>query len=542
LAEHWNGTTWGIQPTPTPSGAQFSFLNAVSCTSVSACTTVGGYGNTSGEVRFFPLAERWDGTKWHIQPTPSPPIPSFAFHLTGLNAVACTSASACTAVGGSMSSLSTPVTLAERWNGTTWAIQATPNRAGAAASGLFSVACPSPGSCMAVGGTSSPNDLGGFLAERWNGTHWSILPTPPAGQPGGLFGVACVTSASCQAVGTATNRSGVSVTLAERWTGTHWSIEPTPNLPGARHSQLAGISCSSAHACTAVGGDNTTGSPSRPGAPLAERWNGTKWSIQPTPNPAGGGSFGGVSCPTSSLCFAAGASNSGAALIEQWNGTSWRIVPAPNPPGGGVNLGPVSCTSAVFCMTTGNSNSRTLAERWNGTRWSIVPTPTPAGGGGLGSVSCTSPSACTAVGGSNSGALAERWNGTRWSVQPTPSPAMSFQITLDSVACPAPGSCTAVGDYGLNATGAERVTLGLQWRGTMQGLQGSSARSRLGFKCAGFPAARRSLAGCGCAWPLRPTSARWLNPAQPWHWSPARLLPGLISPAWPSPLRGCPPL
>ena len=26
------------------------------------------------------------------------------------------------------------------------------------------------------------------------------------------------------------------------------------------------------------------------------------------------------------------------------------------------------------------------------------------------------------------------------------------------------------------------------------------------------------------------------------HWSPARLLPGRTSPAWPSPLRGCPPL
>jgi hypothetical protein len=181
--------------------------------------------------------------------------------------------------------------------------------------------------------------------------------------------------------------------------------------------------------------------------------------------------------------------------------------------------------------------------------WRIVPSVNPVGGGGgFNTVSCASASACTAVGlaVSNSGAqtsLAERWNGTRWSIQGTPNPAVAFQISLDGVACPAPSWCTAVGDYGVTGTGAERVTLGLQWRGTMQGPLGSSARPRLGFKCAGFPAAQRSLAaGCGCAWPLGPTSARRLNPAQPWHWSPARLLPGQTSPAWPSPLRGCPPL
>lgn len=62
--------------------------------------------------------------------------------------------------------------------------------AGAAASGLFGAACTSARSCMAVGGTSSPNDIGGFLAERWNGTRWSFLPAP-ALPPGQLSGVSC---------------------------------------------------------------------------------------------------------------------------------------------------------------------------------------------------------------------------------------------------------------------------------------------------------------------------------------------------------------
>jgi hypothetical protein len=83
--------------------------------------------------------------------------------------------------------------------------------------------------------------------------------------------------------------------------------------------------------------------------------------------------------------------------------------------------------------------------------------------------------------------LAERWNGTRWTIQPTPNPVAAFQITLDSVACPAHHSCTAVGDYGVAGTGGERVTLGLQWDGTGQGLQRPTAASHPGAGCAGLP-------------------------------------------------------
>jgi hypothetical protein len=49
----------------------------VACLSSSACTAVGN--SNSGN-----LAERWDGTSWSIQPAPSPGGAQFAF----LNAVA----------------------------------------------------------------------------------------------------------------------------------------------------------------------------------------------------------------------------------------------------------------------------------------------------------------------------------------------------------------------------------------------------------------------------------------------------------------------
>src|SRR5262249_49697669 len=169
---------------------------------------------------------------------------------------------------------------------------------------------------------------------------------------------------------------------------------PTPNL--SQGGGLNGVSCSSASACTAVGASGA--------GPLAERWDGARWSIQATPNPPQGNGFlSGVSCTSTSACIAAGASNpftpSAKTLAERWNGTRWTIQGTPNPPHGGGEPNRASCTSA--------------SPR--------PPTP-PQGGGELNGVSCTPASACTAAGNSNAGNLAERWNGHTWSIQPTPNP------------------------------------------------------------------------------------------------------------------------
>jgi hypothetical protein len=236
--------------------------------------------------------------------------------------------------------------------------------------------------------------------------------------------------------------------------------------------------------------------------PLAERWNGKTWTILPIPAPARaqGVLIGPVSCTSPSACTTTGVSfgpsGTGTTVAERWNGRAWHIQPTPNPRGAqGAALMGVTCTGPSACLAVGAANpftpmAKTLAEHWNGVTWRIVPSPNPAGGGTFNAVSCASPTACTGVGSSNSGTtLAERWNGTRWTIQPTPNPVVAFQITLDSVACPVRHSCTAVGDYGVAGTGGERVTLGLQWDGTGQGLRRSTAPSLPGASCAGRQAA-----------------------------------------------------
>ena len=71
------GLSWKIQPTPNPSGATFSYLNGVSCTAATACIAVGYSRNSTGTD--LALAERWNGSSWRIQPTPNPAGAKAAF-------------------------------------------------------------------------------------------------------------------------------------------------------------------------------------------------------------------------------------------------------------------------------------------------------------------------------------------------------------------------------------------------------------------------------------------------------------------------------
>ncbi len=520
LAEVWNGTTWAIETTPNPSGATNSYLLGASCTSSTACTAVGYYYNSSsvpltlaevwngtswaiettpnpsgatssaleGRVVHFrnrmhrgrdyhnssgvvvTLAEVWNGSSWAIQTTPNPTGARSSF----LRGMSCTSAAACTAVGDYVNNSGNGVTLAERWNGISWAVETTPNASGATSSALNGVSCTSATACTAAGNYHNSARVYVTLAERWNGTSWSIqtTPNPTGAKSSALNGITCISATACGAVGNYTNSSGVEETLAERWNGTSWVVETTPNPSGAENSVLGGVSCTSATACTAVGYYlNNSGV----ALTLAEGWNGTSWAIQTTPNPTPPGlkELNAVSCTSTTACTAVGyyynSSGVPLTLAEVWNGTFWAIETTPNPNPSGAEssvLGGVSCTSATACTAVGyylnNSGVQlTLAERWNGTSWAVETTPNPSGAVNsvLGGVSCTSTTACTAVGYSSNSyggdglTLAERWNGTTWTVETTPNPSGSGYSSLGGVSCTLTTACTAVGYYYNNNSG-----------------------------------------------------------------------------------------
>jgi hypothetical protein len=429
LAERWNGVSWSIQPTPSPSGSTYGELLSVSCAAATACTAVGDYNSNRGTQ---PLAEQWNGSSWSIQPTPNPGSGI-------LSSVSCTSPTACSAVGSA--GLGTP--LVERWDGTSWSVQPTPQPA--AKSSLIGVSCTSATACTAVGGAGeySPDDTP--LVERWDGSTWSVQPSPTIA--GDLDSVSCSSTTSCTAVGHHCSCQP-DTPLVEHWDGTSWSVQSTPQIPRPPNANVAPdvnlveVSCTSSTACTAAGFYNAFAAGGS--GTLVERWDGTTWSIQPTPNPADA-ALRGVSCASPTACTAVGdyqdPAGGQATLAVGLNQTGWSIETTPNPAGPvRSQLTGVSCASTTGCVAVGTGGGLypgegSLVERWNRGKWSVLPAPDSTGT----AVSCVSPTACTVVGGQQ----AERWNGRRWSVRQMPHLAGP----LDSVSCTSRTACTAVAAF-----------------------------------------------------------------------------------------------
>ena len=104
---------------------------------------------------------------------------------------------------------------------------------------------------------------------------------------------------------------------------------------------------------------------------LAERWDGTTWSLQPVPDPAGATDtiLEAVSCPSGTACTAVGVSDAHA-VAEAWDGAAWALEPVPIPAKAqGTELSGVACTAAATCTAVGHWNynglnavGQTLAE------------------------------------------------------------------------------------------------------------------------------------------------------------------------------------
>jgi hypothetical protein len=135
------------------------------------------------------------------------------------------------------------------------AMAAAPRQEAAATAGtLFGVSCASASNCVAVGGRSGT--FPGTLAEKWNGTKWSVIASPnPKGATGaGLHDVACTSATNCLAAGYYDTSSKHTLPTAEKWNGTKWSVLTVPAPSGTTDTFLDAVSCVSSTDCQAVGG------------------------------------------------------------------------------------------------------------------------------------------------------------------------------------------------------------------------------------------------------------------------------------------------
>ena len=462
------GPLWRIQHSAnaTLPGGQ---LESVSCSSASACTAVGNDRNPVGIT--VTLAERWNGTAWQRQHTPNPAEDTSGSIDPNLAGVSCPAANFCEAVG-SYQLGHVAVALADAWNGRDWTMQRFPIPVGDNEVGLNQVSCTSAQFCAAVGfGSGSLGDV--TLAATWNGTSWHLhhTPNPANASFDQLNAVSCSSPAFCIAWGT----SNSGPTFAEQWDGTSWRMQTVPPNVSVRS-----VSCVSATFCEAVGN----------GTALA--WDGSSWTAQTLPSPANSAGLGGVSCVSPTFCELVGVFNNNGPdlpLAAEWNGSAWTVQPAPHPAHATFTVPlSVSCGSAGSCEAGGSyqqvdtsGDVIALAEGWNGHAWLLQRAVTPPGAtlNTLASVSCVSASFCEAVGQGPTGENVAMWNGSTWTPQPT---AGGPSEGLNAVSCSAANSCEVVGNSGF-------VTLAERWDGTAWTLQSTPNPS--GFQY-------NSLSGVSC--------------------------------------------
>ncbi len=456
---------WTTQEAPLPSDSGNGSTNpdvytaSSVCPAANGCVTVGWYSDTAGKA--WGLIEQQNGTAWSDTEAPQP-----------------SNAGSGTNQGF--------------WFGSRQCGFTTPCRA---------VSCPSAASCVAVGGYLDTQGYSEPVIDTLSGGTWSSaegpLPSDAATDAGPtnfpdayLYSVACASTSSCVAVGSYRNTSGVDSGFVATLSGSAWTAQAAPlpsNAEATGGHFLTTVSCSSGTFCVAAGAyrDNTSTHPFN--GWLVTDANGTLTGIR-APEPAGAGDdtdshqtglVSGVACPSSSNCVAVGgyedSNGSVWPLLDTWNGSAWTsqrgpvpsdVIPAPT----FQQLTTVSCGSPISCVAVGfyqggsASVQAGLVDTLSNGQWTPIRAPLPSDSdpahqsSQIFEIACATPTSCLAVGnytatGNTQHGVVEKLSGASWSALAAPVPGNVTTATATTAwqartaACASPVACTVGGMY-----------------------------------------------------------------------------------------------
>jgi photosystem II stability/assembly factor-like uncharacterized protein len=445
-----SGTTWTAQNSGT------ALLQTLTCPSTAVCFAAG----SAGAI----VATMDGGAHWSSQTSGT---------TANLTSVSCPSTTVCLA-GGMIAATGTIIFVGTGNGGASWSQLSTQ-----APGYLYALSCPSTTVCFAA-------EAGAIFGSTDGGATWKN--ESPSGFNGLLYSVSCVTSTTCTAVGEGGAALGTSdgVTWTTQYPGAvlYWvscapgtttcfaagaqaNIMRTPNMGTSwLHAaawnltdSLHGVSCPTTTTCFATTSSSINVT-TNGGAGWKEAFTLRGASVAGWSCSSGNCSLSRLSCPTTSVCVAAGSCCSqpsiGFVLRTADAGVSWSTVVLP------VTSWPtdVSCPSNSTCVAALNSGATTTSAD-GGATWSSAVTAAPAG---LSGISCPSTTVCFATGGGSPGKVYVTTNaGASWS--------LSFDVATDPLAgstksfrainCPSVSTCNAVGLSGLLATTTDG---GTHWR------------------------------------------------------------------------------
>ena len=311
-----------VVQTPNPDRFLFNDLFAVSASSPTDIWAV-GY-----------TAIHYDGANWTGFPVPG--VGDTGDKLWGVAAISPTNA---WAVGSFRTSATTTGNL-QHWDGTQWSVaQGSPDDVGEILGSITAISADDiwAGSCI-------PADF-----EHYDGTQWTFFYAGYPGSPDGESCVQSISAISTNDVWAAgwINYSGnTSSTQIQHWDGTQWTVITSPNV-GTGSNRLFGIVALNDNDVWAVGDSVAPDTGIEyPNRTLIEHWDGASWTVVPSPNVEYNNLVrdnvlqGIVAVSANDLWafgyFAAnpsGESGDEFTLVLHWDGTSWSVVPTPDPTG-----------------------------------------------------------------------------------------------------------------------------------------------------------------------------------------------------------------
>jgi hypothetical protein len=294
------------------SGDNVALNGAFARTSTDAWV-VGQQFGPAGQAAPPPVSYHWNGSAW--SPVPVPALGAAG----GLTAVSASSATDAWAVGFEVLAPRHRQAVLEHWNGSAWS-RDTSDAVATSSATLTGVVDLSATNAWAI--------AGGDALAHWNGTAWSFATFPdPDFTPSSGQAISADSASDVWVVGSTLNTTtSTLVPEAEHFTGTAWSTVPLAQPGGsATISAVTAISPTNAWAA----GETTGGTAPVGGGTLIEHWNGTSWSVVPSPTPGFEPEISGLAARSASDVIAVGdtlpSENGGPDndVILRFNGTSW---------------------------------------------------------------------------------------------------------------------------------------------------------------------------------------------------------------------------
>jgi hypothetical protein len=269
-----------------------------------------------------------------------------------------------------------------RWIGSAWTQLPSPNL-GNGDNLLIDVDARPSGEVWAVGYYMDAS-IRHTMVQRWDGITWDVVPSADFGSGfNTLYGVDVISANDIWAVGNYSNAQVDSRTLAEHWDGTSWTVVPSPNVVTGTNT-LISVDAVSANSIWAAGAyvDNMDDAHA-----LTMHWDGSSWTVISTPSPGPGQTmlyYNSLAAVSESEVWASGFYNDTSgpqqAMVLRWNGTVWSLQTTVNPGTDGTTTIGIEAVSSLNVWVGGaysdnSTHSYSLIERYSDP--CITPTPTP---------------------------------------------------------------------------------------------------------------------------------------------------------------------